>query len=131
MSLSIEDHVAIQGLAARYNHAIDSGDADGYLATFVETGVLDAGGMTLEGHAALKDFASTFSTSARSPRHVATNLVIDGDGDHATLKAYVQMYVISGDPPAQVIAAAGKYDDTLLKEDGTWKFVRRTFTIDS
>jgi uncharacterized protein (TIGR02246 family) len=131
MSLTTEDHVAIQGLAARYNHAIDSGDADGYLATFVEDGVLDAGGMTLEGHAALKDFASTFSSSARAPRHVATNLVIDGDGDHATLKAYVQMYVLSGEPPQQVIGAAGKYDDTLVKQDGTWKFVRRTFTVDS
>jgi uncharacterized protein (TIGR02246 family) len=131
MSLTTEDHVAIQGLAARYNHAIDSGDADGFLATFVESGVLDAAGMTLEGHAALKDFASNFSSSTRAPRHVATNLVIDGDGDQATLKAYVQMYILSGEPPQQTVAASGKYDDILAKEDGTWKFVRRTFTTDS
>jgi ketosteroid isomerase-like protein len=131
MGLTTEDVLEIQGLAARYNHAIDSGDADGYLATFVEDGVLDAGGMMLEGHAALKDFASTFSSSARAPRHVATNLVIDGDGDHATLSAYVQMYLLSGEPPHQIIAASGKYDDTLRKDDGTWKFVRRSFTADS
>jgi uncharacterized protein (TIGR02246 family) len=131
MSLTIEDHVAIQGLAARYNHAIDSGDADGFLATFVEAGVLDAGRMVLEGHAALKDFASNFSSSTRAPRHVATNLVIDGDGDQATLKAYVQMYILSGEPAKQIVAAAGKYDDVLVKQDGTWKFVRRTFTADS
>jgi ketosteroid isomerase-like protein len=132
MGLTTDDQVAIQGLAARYNHAIDSGDADAFLATFVETGVLDAGvGLSIEGHAALKDFATNFASSARAPRHVATNLVIDGDGDQATLKAYVQMYIMSGDPAQQVIAAAGKYDDTLVKEAGTWKFVRRNFTADS
>jgi uncharacterized protein (TIGR02246 family) len=131
MSLTTEDQLEIQGLAARYNHAIDSGDADGFVATFVEAGVLDAGGLVLEGHAALKDFGSTFSSSARAPRHVATNLVIDGDGDHATLKAYIQMYMLSGEPAKQTITAAGKYDDVLTKEDGRWKFVRRTFTVDS
>jgi hypothetical protein len=132
MGLTTDDQVAIQGLAARYNHAIDSGDGDGFLATFVEAGVLDAGpGLCIEGHAALKDFAVNFAGSAHAPRHIATNLVIDGDGDHATLKAYIQMYMMSGDPAQQVIAAAGKYDDTLIKESGTWKFLRRNFTADS
>jgi hypothetical protein len=131
VSLTTEDLLEIQGLAARYNHAIDSGDADAFIATFVESGVLDAGVLTLEGHSALKDFASNFATSARAPRHVATNLVIEGDGDKATLKAYVQMFALTGEPPRQNITAAGKYSDTLAKEDGRWKFVRRTFTADS
>ena len=131
MRLSTDDVVAIQGLAARYNHAIDSGDAEGFIATWVESGVLDAGGLFIDGHAALKEFTVNFAAGAQAPRHVATNLVIDGDGDNATLKAYVQMYVLAGDPAQQIIAAAGKYDDTLIKEDGTWKFVRRNFTVDS
>lgn len=132
MGLTTDDQVEIQSLAARYNHAIDSGDGDGFIAAFVEAGVLDAGpGLVIEGHPALKDFAINFAGSVRAPRHVATNLVIDGDGDHATLKAYVQMYLMSGDPAQQVIMAAGKYDDTLIKEGGAWKFVRRNFTADS
>jgi ketosteroid isomerase-like protein len=131
MGLTTEDLLEIQGLAARYNHAIDSGDADAFLATFVESGVLDAGPLKVDGHAALKEFAERFSTSVRAPRHIATNLVIDGDGDRATLKAYVQMFAMTGEPPKQTITAAGKYDDTLVKEDGTWKFVQRNFTADS
>jgi ketosteroid isomerase-like protein len=131
MGLTTDDLVAIQGLAARYNHAIDSGDAEAFVAAWVESGVLDAGGLFIDGHAALKEFAVNFAAGAHAPRHIATNLVIDGDGDNATLKAYVQMYVLAGDPPQQIIAAAGKYDDTLIKEDGTWKFVRRNFTVDS
>jgi ketosteroid isomerase-like protein len=131
VSLTTEDLLEIQGLAARYNHAIDSGDADAFIATFVESGVLDAGVLTVEGHSALKEFAGNFANSTRAPRHVATNLVIEGDGDKATLKAYVQMFALTGEPPKQSITAAGKYNDTLVKEDGRWKFVRRTFTADS
>ena len=131
MGLSVEDHMAIQDLAARYNHAIDSGDADAFTKAFVESGVLDAGALQLEGRAALGQFAAAFPSSVRSPRHVATNLVIDGDGTEATLQAYVQMYVLSGEPPQQVVAASGKYSDLLTKADGTWRFIRRTFTADS
>jgi hypothetical protein len=28
------------------------------------------------------------------------------------------------------VLAIGGYDDTLSKEDGTWRFVRRVFTMD-
>jgi SnoaL-like domain len=134
MSLTIEDHVAIQGLAARYNHAIDSGDSEAFIATFSEKGALNAGPLQIEGHAALGEFAKNFAGSVREPRHVATNLVVDGNGDAATLKAYVQMYVLAGEPgepPHQTVTTSGKYDDTLAKEDGSWKFVQRVFTADS
>ena len=131
MGLTTEDQLEIQGLAARYNHAIDSGDADGFCGVFVENGVLDAGVVQVEGHAALKEFAVNFASSTHAPRHVATNLVIEGDGDQATLKAYIHMYVLAGDPPQQTITVGGTYDDVLRKEDGRWKFVHRHFTADT
>jgi len=131
MGLTIDDQLAIQQLAARYNHAIDSGDSTAFAGAFVEDGVLDAGELVVEGHAALEQFGKSFHTSTRAPRHVATNLVIDGHGDQATLDAYVQMYALAGDPPRQEITASGKYADTLSKVDGHWLFVRRTFTRDA
>ena len=39
MGLTIDDQLAIQQLAARYNHAIDSGDSTGFAGAFVESGV--------------------------------------------------------------------------------------------
>jgi uncharacterized protein (TIGR02246 family) len=131
MALSIEDELAIQGLAARYNFAIDEGDGDAFAAAFTESGVLDAGGMVLEGRTALKEFAQGFPDSIRSPRHVSTNLVMDGDGNHATLRAYLQISMYSGEPAQPTILSVGTYDDVLSKEDGTWRFERRTFTPDS
>ncbi len=130
MALSAEDQLAIRDLAARYNHAIDSGDGGAYADTFVDDGVLDAGAFVLEGRSALEAFPPQFAGSVRAPRHVATNLVIDGDGDRAELRAYVQLYAMVGDPPRQEVAASGTYADTLVRAGGTWRFVRRTYTAD-
>ena len=131
MALTIEDQLAIGQLVARYNHAIDSGNEGAYADAFTEDGVLEAGDLVVEGRTALAAFAGTFAGSVRAPRHVATNLVIDGDGDRATLRAYVQLYVLDGDPPCQRVSASGIYADVLTKADGRWRFVRRTFLNDA
>ena len=134
MGLSTEDVVEIQGLAARYNHAVDSGDSEGFIAVFTEDGALTAGELQVKGHDALGDFAKKFAGSVREPRHIAHNIVVDGDGDKATLKAYIQMFILTGDPGQpgqQVVATSGKYNDTLVKENGSWKFTQRVFTADS
>jgi uncharacterized protein (TIGR02246 family) len=130
MALTVEDHLEIQNLVARYCHAIDSGDGDAFAAAFTESGVLDAGQLQLEGRPALRTFAEQLPQVHRAPRHVASNLVIDGDGDGATLQAYVQMFVLAGEPPRQEIAASGRYADELVREDGRWVFTRRVFTRD-
>ncbi len=131
MGLGIEDHIAIQQLVARYNHAIDGGDGAAYADAFVDDGVLDAGPLQVEGRAALQAFADTFAGSVRAPRHVVANLVIDGEGDRAELRAYVQLYSLDGDPPRQEVRASGIYTDTLVKRDGEWRFVRRTYVGDT
>jgi hypothetical protein len=130
MDMTVEDQLAIQQLAARYNHAIDGGDGVAYADTFVDDGVLDAGELVLSGRRALEQFASAFPTSVRSPRHVATSLVIEGNDRDAELRAYVQMYALVGDPPHPEITASGTYRDSLVKLDDGWRFVRRTFTAD-
>jgi uncharacterized protein (TIGR02246 family) len=131
MGLTVEDQLAIQALAARYNFAIDTGDGDAFAATFVEGGVLNGAGSETEGRTALAAFAVGFAGSVRGPRHVVTNMVIDGDGKFATFKAYMQLSIMSGEPATSTVLAIGGYDDTLSKEDGTWRFVRRSFTLDS
>ena len=68
MGLTIDDQLAIQQLAARYNHAIDSGDSTAFAGAFVEDGVLDAGELVVEGHAALEQFGKSFHRSTRAPR---------------------------------------------------------------
>jgi uncharacterized protein (TIGR02246 family) len=130
MALSAEDQLAIRDLAARYNHAIDGGDGVAYADTFVDDGVLDAGELVLEGRPALEEFATSFAGSVQAPRHIATSLVIDGEGDHAELRAYVQLFAMVGQPPHHEVTASGTYTDSLVRVDGSWRFVRRTFNRD-
>ena len=130
MGLTTEDQLAIQGLVARYNHAVDSGEGQDYADTFTADGVLDAGALVVEGRDALAAFATGLPSSMRSPRHIATNLVIEGDGDRATVRAYVQMYVLAGEPPHPELAVSGKYTDKLVRTGGRWRFERRVFTRD-
>jgi ketosteroid isomerase-like protein len=130
MGLSTDDIVEIQGLAARYSQAVDGGDTDAFLACFAEDGVFEIVGVaTFEGHAALKSLP-TSNAGEGSPRHVPSNLVIEGDGDRATFKAYVHVIKLIGDPPVFTITTGGSYNDTLIKEDGRWKFSYRKFTSD-
>jgi SnoaL-like domain len=130
MGLSTEDVVEIQGLVARYSQAVDGGDTDAFLACFIEDGVFELiGTAKFEGHAALKGLP-TSNASQGSPRHVPSNLVIEGDGDQATLKAYVHVLRLVGEPPAFAITTGGTYNDNLVKEDGRWKFSYRRFQTD-
>ena len=130
MALTGDDRLEIQDLVARYCHAVDDGDGPAFAATFTEAGVLDAGALVVEGRPALARFAEGLPRSRRAPRHVATNLVIEGDGARATVRAYVQMYALEGDPPRQELVASGRYADELVKRDDRWLFERRVFTRD-
>ncbi len=57
-------------------------------------------------------------------RHRVCNMVVDGDGDDATMTAYFALLRERG------IAATGKYVNTMKKIDGQWLFARRQYTND-
>jgi uncharacterized protein (TIGR02246 family) len=130
-SLSTEDILAIQQLVASYNHAVDAGQGAKFAATFTSDGVLEVGGSEIKGHDALAEFATGVPAGLPGPRHVASNLLIEGSGDEASLSAYLHLYITAGDPPAPSLATSGKYDDQLRRIDGKWRFARRVFTADA
>jgi ketosteroid isomerase-like protein len=129
MALTVEDVLAIQQLAAVYNHTVDAGDGAGFAATFVADGKLITN-TEIVGRAALTEFAPTVPQNIPRPRHIITNLVIEGSGDAATLSAYLQIYghLVDGAPPQ--IVTSGVYTDTLRREGGSWLFVERHFVAD-
>lgn len=65
-----------------------------------------------------------------SARHMLSNVLVDGDGDEATVKAYLMMVVSDGDPSAPVIRSRGRYVDSVRRTPQGWKFVTREFTPD-
>lgn len=127
MPLSTEDKVEILELAARYNHAIDSGDAKGWADTFTPDGVFDSAQAQPAGTEALCAFAEGFAQQLPGARHWTNNHVIDGDGDSATHTCYLNL--IQSKDGGKTIAT-GLYRDELKKVNGKWRFTRRTVRTD-
>lgn len=129
MPLSLADRLEIQDLLARYNHAIDSGDAAAWAATYTADGAFTSGGRTRSGTEELRAFATDFAARMPGSRHWVNNLLIDGDGDHATMSCYLQLLKTGGDVPATLVTTA-RYEDTLRRVDGAWRFASRTVVRD-
>jgi uncharacterized protein (TIGR02246 family) len=131
MALATDDILAIQKLIADYNHAVDAGDGPTFAAMFVDGGSLDSGFNVLKGHDELRDFAGMVPTIAPGARHFVSNVSIDGDGDDATARLYLQMWATAGGAAESKLVISGRYEDTLKRDDGTWRFVTRKMIPDS
>lgn len=122
MTLPTDDIVAIQQLVARYNHAIDGGDAEGWGRCFAPEGSFQISGR--EPTVGREALAEIVRRRADGSRHVTTNMLIEGDGDTATMRAYLTVL------RERAVSVTGSYTDRLVKVDGRWLFEQRLFTAD-
>jgi hypothetical protein len=136
----IQDRLMIEDLMARYEWALDTGDADAYGALFTQDGVL-ASGATREtkGRDAIakevRDLSARFRAAQKPnadgtpprPRkviHSYSNVIIDVKGNEATAKSnWVEVWNIRTGSPE--VGGAGEYHDKLTKQNGKWYFQRR------
>ncbi len=130
MPLSSDDLVEINQLAVRYCHAVDSGDGETFAGTFLDDGVLNAPAGRIEGRAALVDFGNNGPNRRPRPRHFLSNVLIDGEGDTARFRGYVQLFTFPAGATKAQLDVTGAYDDTVRKVDGRWLFETRTFYSD-
>ncbi len=131
MALATDDILAIQKLIADYNHLVDAGEGDAFAQLFVDDGSLDTGFNVVKGTDELRDFAAFVPTMAPGSRHMVTNVSIDGEGDSATSRLYLQMYTTAGGAAATKLVISGRYEDTLRRDDGAWRFVTRKMIPDA
>jgi hypothetical protein len=126
-TLSAQDTAEIQQLYARYNIAIDTGDAQGWAATFIPEGVFN----TFTGHDALVGFVKMWreKLNGAARKHWNTNLALSGDAKYATGTVYL-MLLDTSTKPASIIFT-GIYNDSLVKTKGGWRFAKRTTTADA
>jgi hypothetical protein len=119
--LTADDYIEIQQLYSRYNMAIDSGDAEGWAATFTPDGVFQ----TFTGHDALVGFINTWKERMKggNMRHWNSNLAITPTADGASGAVYLLLVDISAKPPA--ITSASMYKDQIVKTANGWRFKNR------
>jgi ketosteroid isomerase-like protein len=130
LTLATDDTLAIQQLYARYNHAIDSGNADGWAACFTPDGTFASASGNFAGTQQLADFATAFAARMKA-RHWINNLVIDGNGSEATGSCYLMLLRLGAEGQPASILTTAIYRDTIVKQGGGWKFASRAVTGDA
>ena len=124
MALSLQDQIDIQQLLARYTHCADLLPAEAMRDVFTEDGVFKIEMMDIEVSGIDKIIAFFKEMRQASPhmRHICSNLVIDGDGDTATARSYLQVINTDGGAALEALAL---YADTLARTEQGWRLRSR------
>lgn len=125
--LRVEDELAIYQIIARLNHAIDAADYERYASFFAEDAVFatafgDAIGP--EQIVAALEVSRPFITNKR---HVATNVVINGSGDRATVTSYLTVFERA---ESLTLVGTAINVDTLERRNDAWMVVRHETELD-
>ena len=134
-----EDRVAVEDVMARYVWAVDSFDADGYVAVFTDDAVIDSNGSISKGHAEIRKIVTNLMQRRDDNKakglpeanlyHMTSNVRITfpkpGEALH---QSYWQ--TIRRDKDGRMIAAAmGRSEDRLVKRNGQWLIQWRKLTV--
>jgi len=125
----LEDIEEIRTLLIDYGRLLDAHDLAGYSHLFAKDGEWVGGFGSAKGPAAIqalmeKNLGVTRTSKPGSTYHLLTNFEIDPHGDTATAWSRWSFTVTADNKPS--ILYGGHYDDTLVREDGHWRFERRT-----
>jgi|RhiMetdeSRZDD1v2_1073273.scaffolds.fasta_scaffold1442348_2 ketosteroid isomerase-like protein len=120
----------IRNLLVRYGLYLDQKNFDGYVSLFTDDGVLDAPLGEATGPENIRAMLGNVLGPINAGFHIYANPLIEVHGDEATsMSRFTYVQAIEGQLPE--VRLVGHYDDVLRREDGRWKFARRTITIDA
>jgi len=119
--------IGVQDLFAQYAHRIDRRDFDGFGELFTADADYSLAGNAQQGRDAIKDFMRSVMTKPGGT-HIITNVSVRDGADGASTAT--ADYLLSRRPEADApfaVVGLGKYDATVVHDDGEWRF--RTLTI--
>ena len=134
-----EDRTAVEDVMARYVWAVDSFDADGYVAVFTDDAVIDSNGSISKGYAEIRNIVTSLikrrddnkakGVPTANLYHMTSNVRITfpkpGEALH---QSYWQ--TVRRDSDGKMIAAAmGRSEDRLVKRNGKWLIQSRKLTV--
>lgn len=126
--LATQDYIDIEQLYATYNHAIDSGDGEGWAATFTPDGAFNT---RFTGKEALVGFVKSWreKMNGANRRHWNSNLRITPSAEGANGTVMLMLLDVGAKPAS--IAMTGLYTDVLVKTPNGWRFKSRVVKGDA
>jgi hypothetical protein len=128
----LEDIEEIRVLLTDYGRFLDSRDLPAYSRLFARDGEWVGGFGSAKGPADILAFMQKnlgTGPNRNNSYHILSNFEIDVKGESATAWSRWTFIVPAADGKP-VISQAGRYDDTLIREEGRWKFKRRVASND-
>jgi uncharacterized protein (TIGR02246 family) len=126
------DEEEIRNVLVSYGRTLDAHDFGAYSRLFAKDGEWVGGFGSVKGPAAIEAFMAKNIGGPGKPGgtyHLLTNFLIDVHGDTATAWSR-WTFVIPGPDKKPAMAQGGHYEDTLIRENGQWKFSRREAFVD-
>jgi uncharacterized protein (TIGR02246 family) len=128
-----DDKEEIERLLLDYGRHLDARNLAAYGRLFARDGEWVGGFGTASGGPsgiqAFMEKAMGTAPNTANNYHLLSNFVITVNGDSATAWSR-WAFVVPGERGA-TIAQAGRYDDTLVRENGRWRFKRRVASNDT
>lgn len=134
-----EDRIAVEDVMARYVWAVDSLDADAYVAVFSEDAVIDSNGSISKGHDQIRrivtgliqrrDDNKAKGLPTSNLYHVVSNVRISFPKPGEALHQSYWQTVRRDNDGKMTAAAMGRSEDRLVKRNGKWLIQSRTLTV--
>jgi hypothetical protein len=126
----LEDREEIRNLLQEYRRTLDARDMRAYSALFAAEGSWSGKSGTATGPDGIHDMlVAVLPGNPPAPGatlwHWISDPTIVVDGDRATASS-LWMHVRRGDDDRPELPTLGGYEDELIREDGRWRFLRRS-----
>jgi uncharacterized protein (TIGR02246 family) len=134
-----QDRIAVEDVMARYVWAVDSLDAEGYVAVFTDDAVIDSNGSISKGREEIRKIVTSLIQRRDDNKakglptanlyHVISNVRITfPKPEEALHQSYWQ--TVRRDKDGKMTAAAmGRSEDRLIKRNGQWLIQWRRLTV--
>ena len=126
----LEDEKEIKRVLVEYGEFLDARDYAAYAALFASDGVWSGGFGSFTGPEAIEEMleknmgVQDEGFINKQNFHLNTTMVVDVNGDTAVARSRYLFFTASPEN-RPVVALAGRYVDTLVRENGAWKIKTR------
>src|SRR5262245_45728672 len=134
-----EDRIAVEDVMARYVWAVDSFDAEGYVAVFTEDAVIDSNGNISKGHEEIRKVVTNLIKRRDDNKakglppanlyHVVSNVRITFPKPNEAVHYWYWQTVRRDNDGKMSAAAMGRSEDHLVKRNGKWLIQSRKLTV--